>query len=163
MGKKIVFLFLALLFPVCIFLFLKIFGKNEFDVAPLHQDGVPAAPEPCKLSYASPYTLPDSVMELIGNGTQTPLTILNFSGASSVYDRVYDENTGREVRMVLPATLSLDEPGLSFLKNCVLLLKAPYDVVLIDDQKRIRGYYEGNSREEIDRLLIEVSIILKKY
>ncbi|MBT1697501.1 hypothetical protein KK083_11485 [Fulvivirgaceae bacterium PWU4] len=161
MGKKIVFLFLALLLPVCIFLFLKIFGKNEFDVAPLHEQGVPDAPAHCNLTYPSPYVLPDSVMKLIGS--DAPLVILNFSGEETVLQRVYDEVSESEVKTVQPQAMALREEDLSFLKRCVLLLKDPYDVVLIDNQKRIRGYYQGSSREEIDRLLIELSIILKKY
>lgn len=163
MGKKVVFLFLALLLPVCIFLFLKIFGKNEFDVAPLHEQGVPDAPAYCNLTYPSPYVLPDSVMKLISKDSHAPLVILNFSGEEAVLQRVYDEVSESEVRSVQPRALALREEQLSFLKNCVLLLKDPYDIVLVDNQKRIRGYYQGSSREEIDRLLIEVSIILKKY
>jgi hypothetical protein len=163
MGKKIVFLFLALLLPVCIFLFLKIFGKNEFDVAPLYEAGVPDAPASCNLSYASPYLLSDSAMRSIREGSKAPLVIVNFSGSGSVLQRVYEEVNETEVRVVQPADLALNEPALRLFKSCVLLLKDPYDIVLIDDQKRIRGYYAGNNREEIDRLLIELSIILKKY
>lgn len=163
MGKKVVFLFLALLLPVCIFLFLKIFGKNEFDVAPLHEQGVPDAPAHCDLTYSSPYLLPDSVMRLISKNSNAPLVILNFSGDEAVLQRVYDEVSESEVKTVYPPALALREEELSFLKSCVLLLNDPYDVVLIDSQRRIRGYYQGSSREEIDRLLIELSIILKKY
>lgn len=163
MGKKLVFLFLALLLPVCIFLFLKIFGKNEFDVAPLYEQGVTGAHPLCNLTYPSPYVLPDSVMKLISRGNDAPLVLLNFSGAETVLQRVYDEVSENEVKTVQAQALALRDEELSFLKNCVLLLKDPDDVVLIDDQKRIRGYYQGSSREEIDRLLIELSIILKKY
>ncbi len=36
-------------------------------------------------------------------------------------------------------------------------------VVLIDKEKRIRGYYSGTSRKEIDRLITEVQILLDEY
>lgn len=36
-------------------------------------------------------------------------------------------------------------------------------VVLIDKEKRIRGYYSGTSRKEIDRLITEIQILLKEY
>lgn len=36
-------------------------------------------------------------------------------------------------------------------------------IVLIDSQQRIRGYYEGQNNEEIDRLLAEVSILLSQF
>jgi len=34
---------------------------------------------------------------------------------------------------------------------------------LLDDQRRIRGYYDPQSREEVDRLIVELKILLKKY
>jgi protein SCO1/2 len=35
--------------------------------------------------------------------------------------------------------------------------------ILVDTDKRIRGYYEGTSREDVDRLIIEAQILLKEY
>jgi hypothetical protein len=39
--KKFIFLILTLAIPVSIFLFLKIFGNNEFEVPVLFEDGLP--------------------------------------------------------------------------------------------------------------------------
>lgn len=36
-------------------------------------------------------------------------------------------------------------------------------VVLIDKERRIRGYYGGTERKEIDRLITEIQILLKEY
>jgi hypothetical protein len=163
-GKKILFLFLALLLPICIFLFLKIFGKNEFDVPPLHQQGAAPSPQHCRVSYTVPYTLPDSVMTLISTpAAKATLFIVNFSGSESVLDRVREENGEGEVQIISPQALATDPVTLRYLKNCILLLPEPHDLVLVDSQKRIRGYYTSADREEIDRLLVEVNIILKKY
>jgi len=160
-GKKALFLFLALLLPVCIFIFLKIFGKNQFDVAPLHQEGMIEVPANCNLKYTTPYAIPDSIMSKVGAG-DAPLTILNFSKEDSVLQRVREEVAETEGRIISPSSLTT-LPDADYIKRCILLLKAPYDVVLIDDQKRIRGYYKASDREEIDRLIIELNIILKKY
>jgi hypothetical protein len=160
-GKKALFLFLALLLPVGIFIFLRIFGKNQFDVAPLHQEGIIEMPASCNLKYTAPYTVPDSVMNMINTGN-TSLAILNFSKEDSVLQRVLDEVGETEIRIMSPSTLA-SLHNIDFIKSCILLLKAPYDIVLIDDQKRIRGYYKASDREEIDRLIIELNIILKKY
>jgi len=48
-------------------------------------------------------------------------------------------------------------------RTCIFLLKKPYDVVLIDRRGLIRGQFVSDNREEIDRLITEVDIILKKY
>ena len=35
--------------------------------------------------------------------------------------------------------------------------------ILVDKSKRIRGYYEGTSREEVDRLIQEAQVLLHEY
>lgn len=37
------------------------------------------------------------------------------------------------------------------------------NIVLVDKQKRIRGYYNGNEREEIDRLITELQVLEFEY
>jgi hypothetical protein len=160
-GKKIVFLFLALLLPVSIFVFLKIFGSNQFDVPPLHQDHIDGKPADCSLNYQAPYVLPDSVMEKIRAGKKSLLYILNFSNDSSVLQQATDDIDANELTIVQSHTLSF--PDVDFIKRCLLIVPPPYDLVLIDKEKRIRGYYKGNDREELDRLVVELKIILKKY
>ncbi len=36
-------------------------------------------------------------------------------------------------------------------------------MILIDKEKRIRGFYDGTNREEVDRLIVEMKILLKSY
>ncbi len=43
--KKFIFLIFTLAIPVSIFLFLKIFGNNEFEVPILFENGIPGCPE----------------------------------------------------------------------------------------------------------------------
>ena len=61
-GKKALFLFLALALPICIFVFLKMFGRNEFDVPLLYDKGVLQKPAECNVVYNEPYTIADSIM-----------------------------------------------------------------------------------------------------
>jgi hypothetical protein len=154
--KKSILLSLALLLPVSIFVFLKIFGQNQFDVPVPYASGVAEKPAGCSFDYGVPYYLPDSVFNAISPVT-AHVYVVNFSPEEKVVsDRVSEEFESRDVRIVSPAFSDQT-------KKCALLLKKPYDVVLIDEQKQIRGFYVANTREEIDRLLIEISIILKKY
>ncbi|MEJ0032675.1 MAG: hypothetical protein WDO15_20995 [Bacteroidota bacterium] len=46
---------------------------------------------------------------------------------------------------------------------CLLLAGDSSKVVIVDDQKRIRGYYTPTSRKETDRLAVELRILLKQY
>jgi hypothetical protein len=154
--RKLILLSLALLLPVCIFLFLKFFGKNQFDVPVLYDHGVTEKPVDCNGEYDSPYYLADSIFRTIST-EKVPAYVINFSPEQKVVaDRVMEEFSAADVKIISPDFS--DE-----VKKCGLLLKKPYDVVLVDDKKQIRGYYVADKREEIDRLLIELSIILKKY
>jgi hypothetical protein len=44
MSKKIIYLLIALCLPALIFVFLKFFGKNQFDIPVYFKDGVEEAP-----------------------------------------------------------------------------------------------------------------------
>ena len=59
--KKSILLFLALLFPACVFVFLKFFGKNEFTVPPLYTDSYPDGMKECGVTVTLPYHIPDHV------------------------------------------------------------------------------------------------------
>jgi hypothetical protein len=48
-------------------------------------------------------------------------------------------------------------------KKCVFLVNEPWQAVLLDQDKRIRGYYDLRNRDEEDRLRVELKILLKKY
>lgn len=36
-------------------------------------------------------------------------------------------------------------------------------LILVDKQKHIRGYYNGTDPKEVDRLILEISVLLKEY
>jgi hypothetical protein len=158
-GKKALFLFLALLLPVGIFIFLKFFGKNEFDVPAFYQDRAPIAKSECNYAYSFPYRVPDSLLLAAEGEYKKKLYLIHFSDLTS---RMAEEIKDDEIA-ILPARQLARENDLEKLKRCSLLTPANEDLVLVDGDGKIRGYYESKNREEIDRLLLELEIILKKY
>jgi hypothetical protein len=48
-------------------------------------------------------------------------------------------------------------------KECVFFLREPFDVVLVDRRGVIRGQYAASDRDEMDRMITEITILLKKY
>ena len=159
--KKAILLFLALLFPACIFLFLKFFGKNEFAVPPLYTDSVPEAAKACGVSVALPYHIPDHVKSPLFL-SQDSLVLIHFgelnSGAENQLERVSNEY-GKDIKLqLMPASDST-----MHLKRCVFFLRDRYDLVLVDHAGLIRGEYISDDREEVDRLLMELAILNKKY
>ncbi len=162
-GKKAIFLISALILPVAIFLFLKIFGRNEFQVPPLYQEGKVEAPENCHYQYTTPYRVADSVMSGLGLFGADSLFIVYFDPAlATPMKRVSAEYRDAPLKIVSPSSISARLDAL-VLRQCILLMKPPASVVLLDHLNRIRGYYDGSDRDEVDRLLVEIDIILKNY
>lgn len=162
-GKKLIFLTLALLLPVAIFIFLKLFGRNEFNVPPMHQEGSIETPVNCNFTYTAPYHVPDSVIASLHLTKPDSLYVLYFDPALiTAMNRVSVEFKWSPVNVVAPSSFSR-ETNVRILKECVLLMQPPASVTLIDHKNRIRGYYDGSDRDEVDRLIVEMKIILKKY
>jgi hypothetical protein len=159
-GKKFLFLFLALLLPIAVFVFLKFFGKNQFEVPLLYENGVSDPPAGCSYDYANPYLIPDSILTTAG-ANKSSVLILDFSRQPSTEMQVVRDEFDHDP-VVIKSASTLNFTDEKLLRECIFLVKAPNELVLIDSEKRIRGYYE-NTREEIDRLILELKIVLKKY
>ncbi len=161
-NKKIIFLFLAFILPTCIFLFLKFFGKNEFTVEPLYADVYPEPVAGCPSVMTLPYSVPDSIMAQLPDKS-AELFVLKFgvfSGESANQMRRTKEEFSNDP--VVISTMPESRKSNNW-RDCVFFLKQPYDLVVIDRTGVIRGQYNSAEREEIDRLITEVSILLKKY
>jgi hypothetical protein len=151
MSRKVVLLFLALLLPGLVFVFLRFFGKNQFEVPVYHQDSL-AAPAYCHAPVSLPYVLPDSVAPVragqVGIVSRGDYARMEMARLSQEFD------TTEYVFRAVPET---PEWG------CVLVLELPWNTVLLDDRGRIRGYYAIGTRDEMDRLMLEMKILLNKY
>ena len=161
-GNKIIFLFLAFLLPVCIFLFLKFFGKNEFAVEPLYSTIAPDVQEGCA-PVSIPYYVPDSITNALSFGNDSLVLVIfgkpDKEGATQLM-RIDEEFPEDRIQQKI---ITDADPHFSSWKKCIFFLKEPFDVILVDRKGVIRGQYVSNDREEIDRLLTEIAIILKKY
>lgn len=157
---KALFLFLALILPVCIFVFLRIFGRNEFNVEPLFSNEAPTALNECQ-AVSAPYFLPDTIKSLLPFGKDS-LLVIAFEGDSNLANptkRIKEEIQNLNVGFL---TLPRSERHL-FWKRCVFFLQESQDVVAVDVKGRIRGQYTSADREDVDRLLTELTILLKRY
>jgi len=161
--RKLIFLTLALLLPVAVFVFLKIFGRNEFNVPPLHQEGEIEVPSNCNFAYTSPYSIPDSIINNLKLRTQDSLYVIYFDPSlNTAMKRVGAESRWWSVKILSASSFSRGS-DLRVIRECVFLMKPPASVTLVDHRNRIRGYYDGADRDEVDRLIVEMKIILKQY
>jgi hypothetical protein len=156
MQRKTIFLSLALILPVIVFVFLKMFGKNKFEIPVFHSKVVEKVAG-CDYNYPTPYSVPDSVLSSMGwkGNEATLITFLKMEGEGKM--RLTERFEPNKLQVV---TLTESE-GAKW--KCAFLLSDKFNAVLVDQKKQIRGYYQVNTREEIDRLIVEVSILLNDY
>ena len=158
--RKFAYLFLALLVPGLIFVFLKFAGTNRFDVPVYPVDGNPLHSD-CVGDVAGPYFIPDSLWRRVPN--KTSLVVVMFSSGDfdeeSLSRSVVGE-VGPRVTFINGDRLS---PDPARWRGCVFLLQAPRQSTLIDSLGQIRGQYDLRNLDEIDRLRVEVKILLGSY
>jgi hypothetical protein len=181
--KKPILLFLALLLPIAIFVFLKFFGQNEFEVPPLFVDKI-EQPAGCEgFTYIIPYGIPDSIATTIQCSGEDSISLVVFIDPSSnqqemsiQLNRIFTEFSKEKFKVVALADKAIEniistdkrfilsvEPANKILRHCVFLLNEENNTVLLDSKRRIRGHYTLTNREEADRLILEMKIILKQY
>jgi hypothetical protein len=155
---KFLLLFLALLLPGLVYVFLKSFGRNEFEVAQLYQDSVAVQTGCESFDYAIPYVVPDLALAgLGGKPASLNLFVADKSSHDVAVQRMLTEfpDGGFSITEITPSALST--------ATCVLLLQPPLDAAVVGVDGSIRGQYDLDDRDEVDRLILEMNIILKKY
>ena len=185
---KIIFLILAFVLPIGIFIFLKMFGRNEFDVAPLFTTTPPPQAEGCDRNVSLPYVVPDSIRSRFRLAADS-LTVFFFepvdNEALNQIDRVSEQTVSDPVQLIKLINTGAATPGYdagvaldsvsraettagknldyTALRRCIFLLNGDSNVVMLDKRGVIRGQYIASDRDDIDRLLTEITILLRKY
>jgi hypothetical protein len=157
-GKKLFLLFLALLLPSCIFIFLKFFGKNEFEVLPLFTNQLPSIKNDCNYHYTLPYQIADTTLRQMTDGNDSLICVVFQKQEGGSLARIQEKYETEPV-----AWKFLDPEKNSNQMRCIFVLEKPFNTALVDNKGRIRGQYNSADRDEMDRLLVEISILLKKY
>jgi hypothetical protein len=153
-GQKIILLFVALLLPGCIFLFLKIFGRNEFAVEPLFQKEAPALPSPCGQVVAPYIVSSERLSGLIKPTDSLAIVFLSKDSIGTSSSRKTFTQLKEEYEKD-PVALTMKWPandGFDSTFHCTFAMKKPNDIALVDNHGVIRGQYESTDRDEIDRL-----------
>ncbi len=178
--KQTVILLLAMVVPIGIFIFLKVFGENKFAVEPLYQTGTITVNSECGVNYTTPYSVSDTVLKDLQWNNTDSLTLYIFDQPTvdekALNIRISESYSENQIRHYIissdstkvaatgnePVVLWKDNVTIEQLRECFFLMENKTNAVLIDKQKRIRGYYALADRAEADRLLVEVKIIVGK-
>jgi len=213
--QKILFLCILLAFPILVFLFLRTFGDNHYEIPVFYATGVESTFTECNFSEGQHY-IPDFSFEA---HTKEEITSANFAEKLTVVDffftscpsicpimsdeltrvqKAFDnddevqilsfsvdpENDSIEALQLYANRYQADDTQWKFitgdkkaiysLARCGFIMPVqdgngePADfihsdkLVLVDSQKRIRGYFGGTDREDVDRLILEIKILLSE-
>jgi protein SCO1/2 len=159
MNKKITYLLLALALPGLIFIFLKVFGKNHFDIPVYYKEGISDSLKECSEEYHGQYALPDSVLSTFSYKMDVACLFVDASEINNKEVAQLRQSFGDGQLQIIDLE-GIEPIRLNQIKKCVLFMKEPWKAVLVDKQKRIRGYYAFTNLEETDRLNVEVEILL---
>jgi len=161
--RKAIVLFAALLLPACVFLFLKYFGRNEFAVPPLYENELPVGADNCGEVEKLPYRLPEPVMEALHIPAGDSLAVVLFT-RETADEATQVKRVKEEVGLPLYWFTVIDTSTLDpEWRRCVFFMQEGQDVAVIDTKRRLRGQYAITDREDADRLITELTIILKQY
>jgi protein SCO1 len=175
--QKVVIMISVLLAPIFVFLFLKKFGANEFELPIYYLEGNP-------ITECSGGTQQHKISLEAINNYSIKLPVLFYVASSSQNEYYSDLNNVLEkypkvnIRELSAAddkvsegdktSINLTPENFLHFINCELVLgeNKPLTTavvnkyVLIDTERRIRGYYLVDNLDEIERLDVELDILL---
>jgi protein SCO1/2 len=175
--QKVIIMISVLLAPIFVFLFLKEFGTNKFELPVYYPEGNPIAE--CDRSDG-PHKLSKEI--IFNNDLKLPaLFYLTSNEQSEYYSDLHNvlskypavdiwalSTEKSVVAQERVKSLIVYSKDYSELINCELVLGEDHwlnepltnKYVLIDAQRRIRGYYECDNLDDIERLDVELDILL---
>ncbi len=162
--KKVLYLLLALAVPGLTFVFLKYGASNRFDIPVYPLANAPLYSE-CTGEVSGPYTVPDSVWQALQRMNEVSHLVVfddNDLNAARIEAEIGEE-LGNVVSVRSGSELASDSLLLLRLRSCVFLLRPPHQSVLIDMRRQIRGQYDLRTRNEIDRMRVEIKILTGSY
>lgn len=157
--------------PLSIFIFLRIFGENKFDIPIQHTDGVKDKIGECDYGNGQ-FLVPDS---LLGSSGLFVVFIyeareLSPNTLDNQYERIRElfKSNMPEMKVFTSDNITLDnvdiikypEQTLQQVMNCGFVTNIPNQYILIDAKRRIRGYY-STELDEVDRLIVEIKILIQ--
>ena len=170
MKVKYFILFLTILAPVLIYVFLESFGSNKYEIPVYYSEGVTS--EYCEIRTSEPYTLKVTqttlfyahssknnfigtiLKEMVRIESKTKVRIV---GLEDLNEAKISHTSGVEYKGMLPTEL------VDYLSCKLLVYNESQNIynylVLVDNDGGIRGYYNSGDFADYDRLFAELDIL----
>tara|TARA_Y100001933_G_C18919797_1_gene530511 strand:- start:337 stop:831 length:495 start_codon:yes stop_codon:yes gene_type:complete len=158
--KKGFILLFSLLFPIIVFLFLKFYGQNEYELSVYNS----SCSEIIDEYIINDFNRKNNIRIVDIRMTDNDILVDNYINKLEINDQIEVITLSNKLRNLNWLNLVVDEVLIERLSGCIQneYLEKSF-ILLLDKQNSVRGHFYSADRKEIERLDVEIDILLLEY
>jgi len=158
--KKGFILLFSLLFPIIVFLFLKFYGQNEYELSVYNS----SCSEIIDEYIINDFNRKNNIRIVDIRMTDNDILVDNYINKLEINDQIEVITLSNKLRNLNWLNLVVDKVLIERLSECIQneYLDKSF-ILLLDKQNRVRGHFYSADRKEIERLDVEIDILLLEY
>ena len=158
--KKGFILLFSLLFPIIVFLFLKFYGQNEYELSVYNS----SCSEIIDEYIINDFNRKNNIRIVDIRMTDNDILVDNYINKLEINDQIEVITLSNKLRNLNWLNLVVDKVLIERLSECIQneYLEKSF-ILLLDKQNRVRGHFYSADRKEIERLDVEIDILLLEY
>ena len=158
--KKGFILLFSLLFPIIVFLFLKFYGQNEYELSVYNS----SCSEIIDEYIINDFNRKNNIRLVDIRMTDNDILVDNYINKLEINDQIEVITLSNKLRNLNWLNIVIDEVLIERLSECIQneYLDKSF-ILLLDKQNRVRGHFYSADRKEIERLDVEIDILLLEY
>ena len=158
--KKGFILLFSLLFPIIVFLFLKFYGQNEYELSVYNS----SCSEIIDEYIINDFNRKNNIRIVDIRLTNNDILVDNYINKLGINDQIEVITLSNKLRNLNWLNIVVDKVLIERLSECIQ--NEYFDksfILLLDKQNRVRGHFYSADRKEIERLDVEIDILLLEY
>ncbi len=158
--KKGFILLFSLLFPVIVFLFLKFYGQNEYELSVYNS----SCSEIIDEYIIKDFNRKNNIRIVDVRMTDNDVLVDNYINKLEINDEIEVITLSNKLRTLNWLNIVVERGLIERLSGCIE--KEYLDksfVLLLDKQNRVRGHFYSADRKDIERLDVEIDILSLEY
>ena len=158
--KKGFILLFSLLFPIIVFLFLKFYGQNEYELSVYNS----SCSEIIDEYIINDFNRKNNIRIVDIRMADNDILVDNYINKLEINDQIEVITLSNKLRNLNWLNLVVDKVLIERLSECIQneYLDKSF-ILLLDKQNRLRGHFYSADRKEIERLDVEIDILLLEY
>ena len=158
--KKGFILLFSLLFPIIVFLFLKFYGQNEYELSVYNS----SCSEIIDEYIIKDFNRKNNIRIVDVRMTDNDILVDNYINKLEINDEIEVITLSNKLRTLNWLNIVVERGLIERLSGCID--NEYFDksfVLLLDKQNRVRGHFYSADRKDIERLDVEIDILLLQY